>query len=55
MGVNAIIGTFGLNFETSFAVKADLVKKGDRIVIIASSPLSTKAKTNFMKLHQGGE
>lgn len=32
-----------------------IVKKGDRIVIIASSPLSTKTKTNFMKLHQIGE
>ena len=32
-----------------------IVKKGDRIVIIASSPLSTTAKTNFMKLHQIGE
>jgi pyruvate kinase len=29
-----------------------IVKKGDKIVIIASSPLSTKTKTNFMKLHQ---
>ncbi|MDH4232155.1 MAG: pyruvate kinase [Nitrospirota bacterium] len=32
-----------------------IVKTGDRIVIIASSPLSTTAKTNFMKLHQIGE
>lgn len=32
-----------------------IVKTGDRIVIIASSPLSTKGKTNFMKLHQIGE
>jgi len=36
-------------------LKEKIVKKGDRIVIIASSPLSTKAKTNFMKLHQIGE
>ena len=32
-----------------------IVKKGDRIVVIASSPFSTRAKTNFMKLHQIGE
>jgi len=36
-------------------LKGKIVKKGDRIVIIASSPFSTKAKTNFMKLHQVGE
>lgn len=36
-------------------LKEKIVKKGDKIVIIASSPLSTKAKTNFMKLHQVGE
>jgi pyruvate kinase len=35
-------------------LKEKIVKKGDRIVVIASSPLSTKAKTNFMKLHQIG-
>ena len=35
-------------------LKEKIVKKNDRIVIIASSPLSTKAKTNFMKLHQIG-
>jgi pyruvate kinase len=32
-----------------------IVKKGDRIVITSSSPLSTKGKTNFMKLHRIGE
>jgi len=32
-----------------------IARKNDRIVIIASSPLPTKAKTNFMKLHQIGE
>jgi pyruvate kinase len=32
-----------------------IVKKGDRIVITSSSPLSTKGKTNFMKLHRVGE
>ncbi len=31
------------------------VKKGDGIVITSSSPLSTQAKTNFMKLHRVGE
>ncbi|MEC4676430.1 MAG: pyruvate kinase [Nitrospirota bacterium] len=36
-------------------INEKLVKKGDRIVIIASSPLSTMGKTNFMKLHQIGE
>jgi len=33
-------------------LKGKIVKKGDRIVVIASSPLSTKGKTNFMKLHE---
>jgi pyruvate kinase len=32
-----------------------IVKKNDRIIIIAGSPLPTKGKTNFMKLHQIGE
>lgn len=32
-----------------------IVKKGDNIVITSSSPLSTKGKTNFMKLHKIGE
>jgi pyruvate kinase len=32
-----------------------IVRKGDRIVIISSSPLSTLGKTNFMKLHRIGE
>ncbi len=36
-------------------VKERIVKKGDRIVIISSSPLSTLGKTNFMKLHRIGE
>jgi pyruvate kinase len=36
-------------------VKERIVKKGDRIVIISSSPLSTFGKTNFMKLHRIGE
>jgi pyruvate kinase len=31
-----------------------IVKKRDRIVIIASSPLPSNAKTNFMKLHEIG-
>ncbi len=35
-------------------LKEKIVKTGDSIVVIASSPLSTKAKTNFMKLHQIG-
>lgn len=35
-------------------VKERIVKKGDRIVIISSSPLSTLGKTNFMKLHRIG-
>jgi pyruvate kinase len=38
-----------------FLIKDKIVKAGDRIVIIASSPLSIKGKTNFMKLHQIGE
>ncbi|MBI5848027.1 MAG: pyruvate kinase [Nitrospirae bacterium] len=32
-----------------------IAKKGDHIVIISGSPLSTQAKTNFMKIHQIGE
>ncbi|MEW6110335.1 MAG: pyruvate kinase [Nitrospirota bacterium] len=36
-------------------LREKIVKTGDRIVIIASSPLSTRGKTNFMKLHQIGE
>ncbi len=32
-----------------------IVKKGDNIVITSSSPLSTRGKTNFMKLHKIGE
>ncbi len=36
-------------------IKERIVKKGDRIVIISSSPLSTLGKTNFMKLHRIGE
>jgi pyruvate kinase len=32
-----------------------IVKRGDRIVITSSSPLSTLGKTNFMKLHRIGE
>ena len=33
----------------------NLAKKGDKVVIMASSPLSTREKTNFMKLHVIGE
>ena len=36
-------------------LKEKIVRKSDRIVIIASSSLSAKTKTNFMKLHQIGE
>jgi len=36
-------------------IREKIVKSGDRVVIIASSPLSSKGKTNFMKLHQIGE
>jgi pyruvate kinase len=32
-----------------------IVKRGDRVVITSSSPLSTLGKTNFMKLHRIGE
>ncbi len=42
------------NVEASL-LKERIVKKGDRIVITSSSPLSTKGKTNFMKLHRIGE
>ncbi|OGW38002.1 MAG: pyruvate kinase [Nitrospirae bacterium RBG_13_39_12] len=36
-------------------VEEHIVRKGDRIVVISSSPLSTLGKTNFMKLHRIGE
>ncbi len=36
-------------------LKKRIVKKGDRIVITASTPLSKRGKTNFMKLHRIGE
>ena len=32
-----------------------IAKKGDHIVIISGSPLSTQAKTNFMKIHEIGK
>ena len=35
-------------------LREGLVKKGDPIVIIASSPLSLRGKTNLMKLHRIG-
>jgi len=36
-------------------VAEKIARKNDRIVLIASSPLSTTGKTNFMKLYQIGE
>ncbi len=36
-------------------IREKIVKKGDRIIIISSSPLSTMKKTNFMKIHRIGE
>ncbi len=36
-------------------LREHIVRKGDSIVITASSPLSTQGKTNFMKLHRVGE
>lgn len=36
-------------------IRERIVKKGDRIIIISSSPLSAKKKTNFMKIHTIGE
>ncbi len=36
-------------------LKEHIAKKGDKIVIISSSPLSTLVKTNFVKLHRIGE
>lgn len=35
-------------------LKEKIVKRNDRIVIITCSPLPTRAKTNFMKLHEIG-
>ena len=36
-------------------VKANILNKKDIITIVASSPLSIKGKTNFLKLHKIGE
>lgn len=36
-------------------ISEKIAKKGDHIIIISGSPLSTQAKTNFMKIHQIGE
>jgi pyruvate kinase len=36
-------------------LKERIVRKGDNIIIISSSPLSNLGKTNFMKLHRIGE
>jgi pyruvate kinase len=36
-------------------LKEKIVRSGDSIVIITSSPLSTRGRTNFMKLHEIGE
>ncbi len=37
-----------------FLLKNRIVKKGDTVVIVASSPLSISGKTNLMKLHKIG-
>ncbi len=41
------------NVERTLLVE-NIVRKNDRIVIITCSPLPTRAKTNFMKLHEIG-
>ena len=38
-----------------FLLQNKYVRKGDTVVVIASSPLSISGKTNFMKLHKIGE
>lgn len=49
-------GTDEMLREVEKALIAEkIAKKGDHIVIISGSPLSTQAKTNFMKIHQIGE
>jgi len=49
-------GTDQMLHEVEKALLSEkIVKKGDHIVIISGSPLSTQAKTNFMKIHQIGE
>ncbi len=49
-------GTDQMLLEVEKALLAEkIAAKGDHIVIIAGSPLSSKAKTNFMKIHQIGE
>ncbi len=49
-------GTDQMFFEVEKALLEEkIVKRGDNIVIISGSPLSTRAKTNFMKIHQIGE
>ncbi|MBI5632567.1 MAG: pyruvate kinase [Nitrospirae bacterium] len=49
-------GTDQMLYEVEKALLSEkIVKKGDHIVIISGSPLSTQAKTNFMKIHEIGE
>ena len=49
-------GTDQMLHEVEKALLSEkIAKKGDHIVIISGSPLSTKAKTNFMKIHEIGE
>jgi pyruvate kinase len=49
-------GTDQMLHEVEKALLSEkIAKKGDHIVIISGSPLSTQAKTNFMKIHQIGE
>ncbi len=49
-------GTDQMLHEVEKALLAEkIAKKGDHIVIISGSPLSTQAKTNFMKIHEIGK
>ncbi|MDP2157948.1 MAG: pyruvate kinase [Nitrospirota bacterium] len=49
-------GTDQMLHEVEKALLSEkIAKKGDHIVIISGSPLSTQVKTNFMKIHQIGD
>ncbi len=49
-------GTDQMLHEVEKALLSEkIAKKGDHIVIISGSPLSTQAKTNFLKIHEIGK
>jgi pyruvate kinase len=54
--MKALRGTDQMLHEVEKSLLAEkIVKNGDHVVVIAGSPLPSRAKTNFMKIHQIGE